>query len=170
MNKSEGYIKFDIKWKNKIIDIPTGIFLDINRWRNKLYKLNLIGAHDNKIGFGNISIREPNASSFFITGSASGNLQSLQKKHYARVINSNINSNLVYCEGLIKASSESLSHAVLYKSNHNINSIIHIHNYYLWKNFLHKYPTTSINSEFGTSALVKELETIIKSSDNSSGI
>ncbi len=170
MNKLEGYIKFDIHWENKFINIPDKIFNDLNKWRNKLYKLNLIGALNNGIGFGNISIREANLSSFFITGSTSGNLSLLKKEHYARVFNSNIANNSVDCEGPIKASSESLSHAVFYTSNNTINSVIHIHNYNLWKYFLHKYPTTSKNAEFGTSALAKELEEIIKSSDNSLGI
>jgi len=170
MNNSEGYIKFDIKWENQKIDIPDNIFNNLNSWRKKLYKLNLIGAFDNGVGFGNISIRVQDLSSFYITGSATGHLPLLKMEHYSLVTNTDIINNSVYCKGLIKASSESLSHSVFYKSNKNINSVIHIHNSKLWKYFLHKYPTTSKNAEYGTPKLAEELESIIKSSNNSYGI
>ncbi|MEA3317091.1 MAG: class II aldolase/adducin family protein [Bacteroidota bacterium] len=170
MINSEGYIKFNTNWQKHKIDISTKNFNAINNWRHKLYKLNLIGALENGIGFGNISMREQNLSSFIITGSASGNIAKLKKEHYARVTKTNISCNTVDCEGLIKASSESLSHSVFYEYNKKINSVIHIHNYELWKYFLYKFPTTSVNAEFGTAELAKELQSIILKSDKLSGI
>ena len=54
------------------------------------------------------------------------------------------------CEGLILASSESLSHAAIFEADKEINAVIHIHNMEMWKTGLNKYPTTLAEYSFGT--------------------
>ena len=153
----EGYIKFNCKWiKDKPI-ILTNKLVEINKWRDKLYSLGLIGAYDNGIGFGNLSIRfEKN--SFIITGSATGKYPALNENHYVLVNKYNFDKNNLTCKGPIKASSESLSHAMIYECSSDTNAIIHIHNIDMWKNLIDKLPTTNKKISYGTPAMAKEIK------------
>lgn len=152
----EGYIKFNCEWiKNK--PLPINKLVEINKWRNKLYDLKLIGAYKNGIGFGNLSIRlEKNT--FIITGSATGNLHTLNKNHYVLVNKYNFIKNSLICKGPIKASSESLSHAVIYECSSDTNAVIHIHDINLWKKFIDKLPTTDKNISYGTPEMAEEIK------------
>jgi ribulose-5-phosphate 4-epimerase/fuculose-1-phosphate aldolase len=149
---TEGYIKFNCNWiKQEFNEDIT----EINKWRNKLYSLNLIGAYENGIGFGNISIREGN--NFIITGSKTGGIENLTNNHFTKVTNWYFNKNNLTCEGPIEASSESLTHAAIYTSNSNINAVIHVHNLNLWEKLINKIPTTDEKAEFGTPEMAYEI-------------
>jgi L-ribulose-5-phosphate 4-epimerase len=149
---TEGYIKFNCDWiKQELNEDIT----EINKWRNKLYSLNLIGAYENGIGFGNISIREGN--NFIITGSKTGGIENLTNNHFTKVTNWYFNKNNLTCAGPIEASSESLTHAAIYTSNSNINAVIHVHNLNLWEKLIHKIPTTDEKAEFGTPEMAYEI-------------
>jgi L-ribulose-5-phosphate 4-epimerase len=156
----EGYIKFQCTRinSNLVTDIN-----EINKWRNKLYYLNLIGMYKNGIGFGNISVRNKNG--FIITGSKTGGIEKLTKEHYTRVIGYNFGKNNLVCIGKIDASSESLTHAAIYQSDLNINAVIHIHNLRLWNNLKNKIPTTSEQVEYGTPEMAEEISRLYKETD-----
>jgi len=158
----EGYIKFKCRWI-KTNPVPLERLLEINKWRNKLYDLGLIGVYDNGIGFGNISIRAKN--NFIITGSATGNLKRLNENHYSLVKKYNFMENSLTCEGPVKASSESLSHAAVYESSPETNAVIHIHNPEMWKKSLGKLPTTSKNAEYGTPEMADEIKRLFAETD-----
>ena len=152
-NIDEGYIKFNLSWDEKDFDFNYNDFLQINSHRNKLYELELIGAYPDGIGFGNISLRN-NKSEFIISGSATGNFN-------------NIHKNSVLCEGLNKASSESLTHVAIYESNMEVNAVIHIHNETMWSKYLNDLPTTDKRAEFGTPEIAMEIK---KLANHNSGI
>ena len=113
----EGYIKFNCRWI-KTAPFSKHKIAEINAWRDRLYKHGLIGSYSNGIGFGNISIRT-DINSFLITGSATGNLKKLNENHYVQVNEYDFLQNSLTCSGPIKASSESLSHAVIHIHNMN---------------------------------------------------
>ncbi len=151
----EGYIKFKCNW------VKTGPFSKdkisaINTWRNTLYKLGLIGVYDNGIGYGNISIRI-NEKSFLISGSTTGKLKILNGNHYALVNGYNIIQNEVTCVGPVKASSESLSHAIIYECSPDTNAVIHIHNAIMWGNLINSLPATGTNILYGTPEMAIEI-------------
>ena len=73
MTTNEGYIKFKCNWEKKGFFFPREAFSYINNWRQKLYNHDLIGAYENGIGFGNLSMRVDNTDCFIISGSATGN-------------------------------------------------------------------------------------------------
>ena len=50
----EGYIKFKANWTKNDVIISEHI-TRLNYWRQEMYRLGLIGAYDNEIGYGNIS-------------------------------------------------------------------------------------------------------------------
>jgi len=160
----EGYIKFDCKWI-KSDPIPAEELIEINQCRGKLYNLGLIGVYSNGIGFGNISTRVGDSNNFIITGSATGNLKSLNEKHYTRVTDFNFKKNSLICKGPIKASSESLSHAAVYSVNPEAGAVIHIHNLNFWEKLIDNVPTTLRNVEYGTPEMAEGIERLFKDTD-----
>ena len=85
----------------------------------------------------------------------------LNKTHYAKVIDYDVNDNYVKCIGKIKASSESLTHAVVYETSPIINAVVHTHNKKLWEKLLNYEPTTSTSAEFGTPELALEIKRLL---------
>jgi len=161
MNRDEGYIKFNLNWKEKTFDFSDNEFTQLNLYRNNLVELGLIGLYPDGIGFGNISIRQAN-NRFIISGSATGGIKNLTKEHYALVTEYNLQNNHVICKGLTKASSESMSHAAIYQSNTNVNAVIHIHHQKLWEKLIHVLPTTDKKAEFGTPEMAFEISKLSK--------
>ncbi len=160
----DGYIKFKLEWiKGK--PVPLAKIKKLNQWRKKLYSLGLIGLYDNGIGFGNLSVRSGKTGNFIITGSETGRLKVLNAKHYARVVGYNFEKNRLTCRGPIRASSESLSHAVIYRMDKSINYVMHFHNLKLWKELKNKVPATSAKASYGTPEMAREIERLFKQTD-----
>jgi len=159
----EGYIKFKCNWIKTSSILPKKL-LEINKWRNKLYDLGLIGVYDNGVGFGNISIRLLK-DTFMITGSATGNLRRLNENHYSLVNECNFMKNSLVCKGPVKASSESLSHAIIYECSAETNAVIHIHNLKMWEKFVDKLPTTNRDVTYGTPEMANEIKRLFTESD-----
>jgi len=162
MQLDEGYIKFNIDWKERDLTLNQETFITLNTCRNKLFNLELIGAYDNGIGFGNISKRFTE-NKFIITGSATGNISELQSQHYSLVEEYKLNENYVKCIGKTKASSESLSHAIIYETLPKVNAIIHTHNLKMWNRYFNDLPTTSKKAEFGTPDMALEIKKLLNS-------
>lgn len=159
----EGYIKFNCHWKKETIFQEREVTA-LNHWRQKLYELNLVGAYDNGIGFGNVSQRY-HKNQFIISGSTTGNLAQINVTHYALVQDFDIEKNKVLCAGLTKASSESMSHAVIYQTLPDVQAVFHIHHMKMWKKYLHQLPTTSKSAAYGTPEMAFEIQRLIKESD-----
>jgi ribulose-5-phosphate 4-epimerase/fuculose-1-phosphate aldolase len=160
MKTEEGYIKFHLSWIQKEFEFNDQDYQSLNFYRQKLYDLGLIGAYPNGIGFGNLSFRYHN-NEFIISGSATGNYNMLTKEQYALVKEFDIVKNSLRCVGLIEASSESLSHAAIYKANKKINAVIHIHHLDMWEKYVNILPTTPKNAEFGTPEIAYEIAKLI---------
>ena len=152
----KGYIKFNCHWI-KTNPVNEEQIYELNAWREKLFKLKLIGVYSNGIGYGNISIRLKDTI-FLITGTSTGQYPVLNVEHYTEVISYNFIENIITCKGPIKASSESLTHAAIYETNPEINAVIHVHNLTLWKKLLNKVPTTSPAVEYGTPEMAIEIQ------------
>ena len=158
----EGIIKFRCHWV-KTPPIPMKNLRGINTSRNRLYREGLIGVYDNGIGFGNISIRRTRSKNeFMITGSQTGHLPALTGKHYTRVSHFDLKQNSVTCRGPIKASSESLTHAAIYRMDPSIGAVIHIHNKKLWQKLLNKVPTSRKEIPYGTPEMALEIERLFR--------
>ena len=97
----DGVIKYKYNWKQEP-PMPNEWILELNRWRDKLYKAGLIGEDKNGIGYGNISSRlEQNI--FVITGSGTGSLEKLDAEHYTKVTAYDLAKNRLTTVGPIKA-------------------------------------------------------------------
>lgn len=165
----EGVIKFQCNWQQSGNVVNDSQFEAINKYRQLLYHKQLIGADDEDIGFGNISIRTDN-NSFLISGSATGKYSVLGPEHYTQVTSYNIAENSLECTGPIKASSESLSHAVIYLTRPDVQAVIHIHSDQIWKAYINKLPTTSEAVEYGTPDMAFSIAQCIKQSRNDSSV
>ena len=165
MNKQEGYIKYSCDWIKKSITISDDQFKELNYWRSKLFEKKLIGVLPDGIGFGNISIKK-NDNKFIISGSATGAFLILEKDHFAHVVKYSISQNSLTCEGRTKASSESLSHAVIYETLPNVKAAIHIHDKKMWESNLDKIPTTNKTAEYGTPEMALSIKELLSKNDN----
>ena len=152
----EGYIKYRCNW-NKISAIAQSDIVEINQWRKKLYNLGLIGEYDNGIGFGNLSVRIPHSQYLIISGTQTGGIAELTAEHYTKVTDFDWHKNYVTCEGLIKASSETLTHGAIYVAQPDVNAVVHVHNAELWRKLLNRVPTTNPNCAYGTPEMAEEI-------------
>lgn len=159
----EGYIKFEAKW----MEGPALEFSKLealNNCRQTLYKVGLIGAYDNSIGYGNVSQRWNATGQFIISGSKTGLLAETSEKHYSKVLSFDLDLNQLSCEGPVIASSESMSHAVIYQECPNINAVIHVHHLGLWKDLLYKIPTTDKEATYGSPEMAYSIINLLKTS------
>jgi len=160
----EGYIKFKAEWE-KSPPMPLRHFKRLNAWRNRLHELELIGAYPDGIGYGNISERFDKKGSFLITGSATGNQALLTPLHYCLVSRVFIPENRLVCHGPVIASSESMSHAVLYRECPTVRGVIHVHHAKLWHHLLNKVPATDKSAPYGTPEMAFQIIHLLNTTD-----
>lgn len=153
----DGVVKFNCHWNQSGPVISDEQYEIINYWREILFNMDLIGAYENGVGFGNISMRITGGNQFIITGSATGEIPELEPGHYVKVNSFNIADNAVQCLGPLKASSESLTHAAIYLSDPDTNAVIHVHNIDLWNELIHKVPTTNPSMDYGSIGLAHDI-------------
>jgi L-ribulose-5-phosphate 4-epimerase len=151
----EGVIKFNCQW-TKSAPLEEACIKDLNVWRDKLYRLGLIGVNKDGIGYGNISIRLRN-NEFIISGSGTGRFEKLTEEHYALVTDYDVEKNAICSTGSITASSESLTHAMIYECASDAHAVIHVHHFNLWKKLLNALPATAQNIEYGTPEMANEI-------------
>lgn len=160
----EGYIKFNARWE-KGPELPTEFLEPLIQARQQLYAFKLIGAYDNGIGFGNISRRWNEMGQFVISGSTTGNFEQILAKHFTLVTKVDIGQNTLWCKGPIIASSESMSHAVVYRECPWVNAVIHVHNIGLWERLLHQVPTTDASATYGSPEMADSITHLLQTTD-----
>lgn len=155
------YIKFHCEWSNASVLSASNVEA-IAGARDECVQLSLIGMYPDGIGFGNISQRLGEDGEFIVSGTATGDVRPSRPEIFTTVKSVNLARNSLSCEGPLKASSESMSHFVIYETLPEVKAIIHAHHRELWKAVLHKIPTTAESISYGTpemaSAIVQLLE------------
>lgn len=157
----EGYIKFKAhhEFSTNIIE---EVVAPLIKARQYLVKHDLIGMYDNGIGYGNISCRIPGSNQFYITGSATGGVPLLSAKHISKVLRFDTATNQLWCEGGIVASSESMSHGVIYAQCPEVMAVAHGHDLMLWQQLLYEVPTTDKHCAYGTPEMAVEIVHLLK--------
>lgn len=151
----EGYIKFKCHWERTTASQED--LCELMHWRNKLLQMGLIGYYpDINVGFGNIS-QKMEGKQFIISGTQTGNIEHIQPEHFATVTDYDIAANEVWCKGPIKASSESMTHAMIYENDSFVEAVIHIHSKALWKQLINKVSTTKKEVPYGTPEMASEI-------------
>lgn len=149
MSIDEGYIKYKCNWSKSKIELDDIVLSDINTYRDSLVQWNMIGKIPDGPGFGNLSLMA-DSGGFFISGTNTGHLNTLQAAHMALVNKVSINENTVWCSGELQASSESMTHAAIYNKLETVKAVIHIHHKQLWEKLMFDMPTTDKNIPYGT--------------------
>lgn len=163
MTEEEGVIKFTLNHQ-KENNLKNEDIRDLNYYRHILWKKDLIGVYPSNhekfpnIGFGNIS-KKTEDGKFIITGTQTGEKKKLEPEDCALVEEVNLKENHVKSKGMTEPSSESLTHAAVYKADKDINCVIHAHSQKIWEKYkeLGLYYTKE-NAEYGTPELAEEVQ------------
>jgi L-ribulose-5-phosphate 4-epimerase len=158
------YVKF--RYERACADIvPFDALTELNACRRKLIELRLVGLDANGIGFGNLSVRDGANGNFYITTSRTGGLPELALTDCVRVVECDFNRNWLRYEGTAIPSSESLTHAAIYRSDPAACAVIHCHDPVLWKTLLDRVPTTSKAIAYGTPEMAHEIMRLFEASN-----
>lgn len=159
----EGVVKYHCEWIRSG-PLPGELLADLMRHRQWCFREGLIGEYPaERIGYGNISIRS--GEGFVISGTQTGAIEELGAEGYTEVIEANIEQNRLVCRGPVAASSESLTHAMLYRLDRSINGVIHVHNGEMWRSLLNRVPTTGADVPYGTPEMAGEIERLWRETD-----
>ncbi len=174
MESREGTIKFNQIFR-KQSPLDYNVISELDSWRKILYDHGLIGQDRLRYGgagYGNVSQRLPsydflkNKNRFVITGTQTGGLSELNESHYTTVLEYYPEKNLVVAEGPIEASSESMTHGIIYDLDDSIRFIFHTHSPKIWRCAeIFKMPTTREDVEYGTPEMAEEVERLFKNTD-----
>lgn len=152
---NDGVIKFDCKWAaSELPPVARLVAAELIACRQTLFAEGWIGVDPaSGAGFGNVSMKLGANDAFLITGSQTGHLPELTAENLSLVEYADISAGRIRCRGRCKASSESLSHAILYRQSPQIRVVIHIHDARMWQRWLHRLPTTPEDAAYGTPAM-----------------
>jgi len=163
----EGYIKFVSVWlKTPPLQHPE--IDELIRWRRPLFAAGLVGYYeDGGVGFGNISMRiaPGEGDQFIITATQTGHLPELGREHFSLVTAFDLERNEVHCSGAAEASSESLTHAAIYRLDARINAIVHVHSRKLWSDLRGQVATTNPEVSYGTPEMAREFGRLFEETD-----
>jgi len=164
MTDEKGYIQFECVW-DYVERVDYDGLTELIQWRRILHDERLMGVDANGVGYGNLSERIDNTDTFVITSTQTGHIRDLDASHFAIVTDNDVRANRIACSGAIRASSESLSHAILYRADNRIGAVVHVHAGETWRRLLGKAPTTGSHAEAGTVAMANEIERLAESID-----
>lgn len=156
----EGYVKFEARWEKG--PMPDGIE-ELVAVRNKLHAMGLIGEYVAVgIGYGNVSMRIGDSNRFIVSGTATGNIEVATAEHFCEVKDWSLERNSVSCIGPVAASSESLTHAMLYACDARIGAVLHVHHRGFWEHLLRSRPSTGAGIAYGTPAMAMEMARLLE--------
>lgn len=158
----EGYIKFTCHWEESKNDVACS--KQLLQVRDKMHELKLIGFDEfHQVGYGNISERAQ-GNQFIISGTQTGHIYPISASNFTFITDFDIDANEVHCEGPAQASSETMTHAALYKALPVTNTIIHIHNKAIWEKLLNT-PLASENVPYGTPEMAYEIMRLVNTKE-----
>ena len=152
----DGIIKYNFDF-TKTSPLENNLWEDIEEVRERLYKLNIIGVYPNGIGFGNISKRV-SSNSFVITGTQTGDLETLVGKHYSLVEEFSDSEYYLKSSGMVKPSSEALTHGTIYNLSEDIKAVIHIHSLALWRFMIDNGYLVTNDVEYGSREMIADIQ------------
>lgn len=163
--RDEGVIKFECAWTPGPLPYYAKS-IELFDFRNQLYRDGLIGVYPDGIGFGNISFRiTQDQPLFLISASQTGHIPSADAEHFALVTSFDVQRNSVARVGPMKASSESMTHAIIYETFPQSCAVIHVHSTAHWYRLLGTVPTTGTQVPYGTPEMAAEVQRLACQSD-----
>lgn len=163
MPAREGVTKFDLQFRPGPAPAAE-LLVELEAWRRIFRRLGLLGQDPQRydgLGFGNLSRRGGDgvaAGTFIISGTQTGHLDQLAAEHYATVLASDPVHNRVEASGLIRPSSEALSHGVLYQADARIGWVMHLHSPEIFAARQRlQLPVTDPAATYGSPAMAAEI-------------
>jgi ribulose-5-phosphate 4-epimerase/fuculose-1-phosphate aldolase len=156
----EGYIKYQQHWQHKPIQKMPGMD-SLIQTRDALFRRSWIGVDEEGIGYGNISIRVPGSNQCLITATQTGRFPKLQADQISLVTAIQIETNELWCEGLLPASAEAMSHMAIYQVRPDVQSVVHIHDAYMWESLFGLAPTTETDIQYGSPEMAYALQELV---------
>lgn len=160
-NEKEGVVKYSLSFIEKELFFENE-YHALEECRKRLYALGAIGAYDDGLGYGNISVRINNGEEFLITATQTGHLSNLSKDEYSLVEKIDYDTFKTTASGKSKPSSECITHGAIYGLSENINAVIHIHNEKLWNFMLDNGYLSTNDTPYGTPEMVEDVVNIYK--------
>lgn len=161
MTEREGVSKFQLDYQP--LPAPPADTALLASWRTILQKLDLLGQLADRyqgLGFGNLSQRQ--GRGFLITGSQTSGLARLTEAEYAWVASFDLANNRLVAQGLVRPSSESLTHAAIYAHNPLIQTVMHVHSPLIWRQALALgLPSTDPDIAYGTPAMAFAVQALL---------
>jgi ribulose-5-phosphate 4-epimerase/fuculose-1-phosphate aldolase len=159
-----GSVKFRYEQIEEELALFRG-FDELNACRAKLLQMRLLGVDRAGVGFGNVSVRDRDTNSFYISGTGTGGLPYLSLGDCARVGVVDFEKNWLRCEGLTVASAESLTHAAIYAAAPEVHAVIHAHSRAVWAKLCRQPEATSPDVEYGTATMANEIARLFRDTD-----
>ena len=157
----DGYVKFHCL-HTPAPALPTEMLSELNCLRTDLVRAGLVGSLDNGIGYGNVSMRWKNGT-FLVTATSTGHIPVLGPEGYCLVTGCDLDANAVWCEGVMAASSESMTHAAVYDASSVACCVVHIHHKVMYQMLLDGHaPATRSDASFGTPAMAKSVAELVR--------
>ena len=157
----DGYIKFHCQMEaGPAPDLAA--FPGLSRLRTELHDMGVLGVLPDGVGYGNVSALCGGGSEFVITGSATGADRELLDRLWSTVVSVDFGTNTLHCRGMVAASSESMSHAAVYRGHPGIRFVAHIHHAALFAALLRRgWPATPQEAAFGTPEMALSLQKLV---------
>lgn len=156
---AEGIIKYQIEFTPALA--PDWVLIaELDAWRGLLFRLGLTGQDPNRydgLAYGNVS-RRLDGNRFLVSGTQTGGIEHLDAAHYCEVTDFDTSANLIVARGMIRPSSEALTHAAAYAACEAIGCVLHVHSPELWRAAPSLgLPITDSAIAYGTPAMAAEV-------------
>ena len=162
--ETEGVVKFSLDHEpHSLRNVLTN---DLDNWRSIFKQLEILGQIEGRYdgyGFGNLSQRT--VAGFVISGTQTGHLSKTSLTDYAEVLSWHVEQNQLSSIGLVKPSSESLTHGVIYAAQPRVNYVYHVHSPDIWHAAKAlNIATTDPQCAYGTPEIAHAVQSIAESS------
>lgn len=167
MGEQEGVIKFELTHVDEALSEDVcGALGALLGWRRVMFELGMVGQDlrcYEGAGFGNVSVRLDVAGAFLVSGTQTSGLRAPTSTDFALVERADAESNRVWSRGKTRPSSESITHAVLYKMNPDIRCVLHAHDRVIWDCASDLgLATTPADIEYGTPDMAAAVQEIVR--------
>lgn len=161
--ESEGVIRFNYELLPGELEdmIPQELLSVLNHWRHRMIQEKVLGGGDpdryDGLGYGNLSARlAPGSPEFVISASQTGERSSLDVSGYVLIRKVEPEAFRVWAVGSQPPSSETLTHAMIYRGDPSVNLVLHAHAPALWQQAeALQLPVTPPEVEYGSPEMAR---------------
>ena len=174
MTDDEGVIKYHLQFQSGPAP-DARLIRELNAWRNILYSLRMLGRDKHRYGgydYGNVSRRcQQGSNQFIISGTQTAHIAQASAQHYVLVKECDPFNNKLTAEGLVKPSSEALTHGAVYEADSGIQFVFHVHCPPIWNNAaVLQVPGTAENISYGTPEMAQQIQRLISNPGVKNGL